>query len=274
LVRGFPARNASTDSGNHGRQVGALAGERRFAAYRTVTGDYLRWFECGQFVERAHPIFGVGVDIGDIVSRPLIHAEVASEQDAFFRKPGDRISHRVPGTNFDQFHAVRAIVENEFVRKANLRMFELLILVVRVNRGPLPGSGILSPGFGEAIGRTKNGRAGIDEDSVSVCVIAVIMRVEHVLDGLVGGCADVVENRARAPWIVGVDDENSVAKHDPAGIRDDALVGFGSTPVHIWSELVRLAGLARPLAREREQKHDDESPIDCGASHRASEYHA
>ena len=63
-------------------------------------------------------------------------------------------------------------------------------------------------------------------------MVGVIVGVEDEADGLIGGLAKIGKDFARAPWVVGVDDQHVVAEDDPAGIGDDALVGLGKADEH------------------------------------------
>src|SRR5438876_1233079 len=130
--------------------------------------------------------------------------------------------------------------------QANALQAELTLALVI---GPVRG--VLGLGLLDAFARAQDRSAGVHPDAVPKSVIAVIVRVEDVADGLAGSLANVSQNGAGAPGKIGVDHQHVVAEDDPARVGDDVLRPVRGAIVHVRSELLREIGLAVGVAQER-----------------------
>ena len=134
------------------------------------------------------------------------------------------------------------------------------VQAVRAGRllGRRPGRRILGEGFFPAFAGADDGGSGVHPHAVPKGVIGVIVRVEDVANGLVRGLADIGQDRARAPWIIGVDRQDVVAEYDPAGIGDDIVFAVGGPVVDTRRKLLDEVRLAGGVAQEGADYQDGE----------------
>ena len=98
-------------------------------------------------------------------------------------------------------------------------------------------------------------------------VIGVVVRIEDVADGLVGGLAQIVEHGAGAPRKIGVDHQHIVAKDHPAGVGDDLLVHLRIAEIDAGRDLVHQVGLAGGVAVEARQSEGERRQGRKGSAH-------
>src|SRR6187200_3226789 len=133
---------------------------------------------------------------------------------------------------------MRPIIEDQPLRKSNLEMLELFILVIRRRVGP--SCRILPQRLLTTIRRTDDSSPGIDENAIPVRMIAMIVGIENILDRLVSSLANIIQDGPRTPGIIGVNRQHIVAKNNPPGIGDDPFIRLRSSIVDIGSKLMSL----------------------------------
>ena len=74
------------------RALRAQYGDR---SERTVSWHDGLYLPAREIVEHLYPVPGISIAIADVVARPPVDVEIASEQDAVFRQERDRITNRV-----------------------------------------------------------------------------------------------------------------------------------------------------------------------------------
>ena len=176
----------------------------------------------------------------------------------------------MPRPHANQLHPMLAIIEDQLVLKADLRMLQSNVFQALLAGSGIffPGGRILGLGLGHAFPRADERGSHVYPHAVSEGVIAMIVRVEHEADGLGGGRAKVAEDGAGAPGKVRVDHQHVIAEDHPAGVGDDIFGPVGGAIVDAGGDLVREIGLAGGVAQERAGHQDQEGGGEDESFHR------
>ena len=197
--------------------------------------------------------------IGHIVKR-AVGDGVACRQHLFFRQIDKAIAARVRPSEEVEFHAARAVIQHERRRVESLlrrlgRGAVKLLHIFAIRLHPTLGLVTLHLLRHPDIGQRR--RAHFGPDGVSVGVVAVVVRVENVLDGLAGKLLRVGRGQARAGGEVGVDDDEIVLHLNDDVIAMPLLLDVAFAEPNAGYDLlnsVRLRGYAG-----REEDGNDES---------------
>ena len=241
-------------------EVPLLQDEQVFARNLPVAGADEVDLQLVHRVEALDPARGVGV--AHVVER-AVHARVAGAEDLVLRQVRARVAGRVAVPEVHEDHVLRVVFQFVLVVEGDVHLLERALLhVLAVLRGVLPllRAVRLQQAGGVLVGDDL--RALLRPHRVAVRVVAVVVRVQHVLDRLLGGLLDVGDHVRGLLGEVRVDDDDVVFEDDPgvvaAAERNLRVVGgdgrvaeedAGGDLLHVVELHLRDGQLLRLLGR-------------------------
>ncbi len=148
-----------------------------------------------------------------------VDAGVAGAEDFLIRQPGDRITRGVGVAEEHEFDALSAIIEDFRFVKRLVRNFQFALGDVFA----LSGCGfpffraldLKEPG---AILVADDLRTLFGPDCVAIGVVAMMVRIENVLDRLIGRLLDRRDDLLGALREIGIDHDDIILEDDPRNI--------------------------------------------------------
>src|ERR1035438_2165205 len=189
-----------------------LAGDELAAAGHSVAGQHELHFQLFGGAQHGGPVADVGVHGG--VVGPVDHG-VAGAEDLFFRQIGEAVAAGVGPSKVEEFNFALAVVEDE-LRLGDVLLGRLGRVAMEFGHigaaldGGQPARRFQAFHFGGYTGEGDGGRPGLGPDRVAVNVVAVVVRVEDILDGLGREAFAIGHGAARAAGIVGFDDHQII----------------------------------------------------------------
>lgn len=99
-------------------------------------------------------------------------------------------------------------------------------------------------------------RAGIKEDRIAVGVIAIIVGVENIANGLIGSDFDSLKNLARSPGEISIDDQDMVLENHPGAIGKFAKIRVTLPNVDVGGQIASLCPAGRKRRRQKQKSRE------------------